>query len=174
METLRESLYIFLLFLVNVALTLTGNANDQSQKMVTWSKVQKNDSQYVKVVRVVDGDTIVIDGDIRVRYIGIDTPELGNDKTVHDCYAEAAKQKNQELVEGKMVRLEKDVSEKDRHGRLLRYVYQDSVFVNEDLVQQGYAKAATFPPDVRYSDYFLKLQTTAREEKRGLWDMCYQ
>jgi len=128
---------------------------------------------YARVARVVDGDTVVLGTEERVRYIGIDTPELNtnNDKTI-DCFAEEAKTKNQNLVEGKIVRLEKDVSDKDRYGRLLRYVYLDNVFINEELLKEGYATAATFPPDVRYSEYFLEVQDSAMKNEKGLWGKC--
>lgn len=119
---------------------------------------------------VVDGDTIdvLIDGqEYRVRYIGIDTPE-----TPHECYSQEATQRNEELVLGKTVCLEKDVSEMDRYGRLLRYVYVGDTFVNAALVSEGYAQVATYPPDVKYADYFLALQQEAREEGRGLWSGC--
>jgi len=72
-------------------------------------------------------------------------------------------------VEGKVVRLEKDVSETDKYGRLLRYVWVGDLFVNAELVRLGYAQVATYPPDVKYQDIFLKLQREARETGRGLW-----
>jgi hypothetical protein len=73
-------------------------------------------------------------------------------------------------VEGEQVILVKDVSETGRYGRLLRYVYlEDGTFVNAELVRQGYAVIATFPPDVRHQALFLELEREAREAGRGLW-----
>jgi micrococcal nuclease len=72
-------------------------------------------------------------------------------------------------VEGKIVRLEQDISETDRYGRLLRYVYVGDVFVNAELVRQGLAQVSTYPPDVKYQDVFLQLQREARAAGRGLW-----
>lgn len=118
------------------------------------------------VTRVIDGDTIVVllDGrEEKVRLIGIDTPEKGRP------YFSEATRKTAELVLGKEVKLEKDVSERDKYGRLLRYVYTGSLFVNAELVRQGYAMVYTYPPDVKYSDYFLKLQQEARDKNLGLW-----
>ncbi|MEO0230580.1 MAG: thermonuclease family protein [candidate division WOR-3 bacterium] len=118
------------------------------------------------VTRVIDGDTIVVllnGREEKVRLIGIDTPERGRP------YFEEATKKTAELVLGKKVRLEKDVSERDKYGRLLRYVYVGSIFLNAELVRQGYAMVYTYPPDVKYSEYFLKLQQEARIKKRGLW-----
>jgi endonuclease YncB( thermonuclease family) len=92
---------------------------------------------------VIDGDTIdvVINGaEYRVRYIGIDTPE---NTTSNEYYGPQATAKNKALVEGKLVILVKDVSETDRYSRLLRYVIVDGLFVNYELVRQGFANAAT-------------------------------
>ncbi len=122
--------------------------------------------------RVIDGDTIEVEIEgvsYKIRYIGIDTPELHHPTKPVGYYAQEAYEKNRELVEGKTVYLEKDVSETDRYGRLLRYVYVGDVFVNAYLVQQGYALVSTYPPDVKYQDRFLELQREAREAGRGLW-----
>jgi micrococcal nuclease len=124
------------------------------------------------VVNVIDGDTIEvsIEGQTyKVRYIGIDTPETKHpDKPVESFGPEAAAQ-NEELVGGKVVELEKDVSETDKYGRLLRYVYVDGLMVNAELVRLGFAQVSTYPPDVKYQDLFLRLQQEAREANRGLW-----
>ena len=128
-----------------------------------------------QVTRVVDGDTIEVSigGTLyRVRYIGIDTPEtVAPDRPV-GCYGPEASAANKALVEGKTVTLEKDVSDMDQYGRLLRYVYVGSTFVNAELVRQGYAHAYTYPPDVKYTPYLLGLQQEARDAHRGLWGSC--
>jgi micrococcal nuclease len=124
------------------------------------------------VTKVIDGDTIEVEIEgksYKVRYIGIDTPELHHPERPVEYYAQEAYEKNKELVEGKMVLLKKDISETDSYGRLLRYVYVGDVFVNAYLVQHGYALVATYPPDVKYQEYFLELQREAREAGRGLW-----
>ncbi|MGA9348699.1 MAG: thermonuclease family protein [Anaerolineae bacterium] len=124
------------------------------------------------VTRVIDGDTIEveIEGEsYKVRYIGIDTPELHHPDKPVEYYAQEAYEKNRELVEGKTVYLEKDVSETDQYERLLRYVYMGDTFVNAYLVQHGYALVSTYPPDVKYQERFLELQREAREAGRGLW-----
>lgn len=119
----------------------------------------------VLCTRVIDGDTIEVLGGERVRYIGIDTPEL---RPV-EAWAEAAAAANRELVEQRMVRLELDVQERDRYGRVLAYVWADGLLVNEELVRLGYAQASTYPPNVRYQERFLQAERQARAAGRGLW-----
>lgn len=131
------------------------------------------ETETVQVVHVIDGDTVELGDRRRVRYIGIDAPELGDGRTAVACFAKEAMEENRRLVEGKTVRLQKDVSEKDRYGRHLRYVYSGDVFVNDRLVRQGYASVVTFPPDVRFQEQFLDAQRGARREGRGLWKQCY-
>jgi len=81
-----------------------------------------------------------------------------------------ASEANKRLVEGQMVYLEKDVTETDQYGRLLRYVFlADGLFVNAELVRLGYAQVSTYPPNVRYQDLFLKMEQEAREAEYGLW-----
>ena len=125
-----------------------------------------------RVTRVVDGDTVHVESggkDYRLRYIGIDTPETVDPRRPVGCFGAEASERNRQLVEGRTVGLEKDVSETDSFGRLLRYVWVEDQMVNEALVVEGYALAATYPPDVRYSGVFASLQAQAREGKRGLW-----
>lgn len=137
------------------------------QSLPSPNESQQSKGETATVVRVIDGDTIDVRlGDAgvrRVRYIGINTPER-----FEDYYAEATSA-NAKLVSGKEVRLVKDVSETDRYGRLLRYVYVGETFVNAELVKQGYAAAATYPPDVEYADYFVELAAEARSNGTGLW-----
>jgi micrococcal nuclease len=118
------------------------------------------------VTKVIDGDTIVIDTGHRVRYIGIDTPEV---YPVQEAYGVEAWQANRKLVEGKEVRLEPDVSETDKYGRLLRYVYTDDIFVNAELVKLGLAEAKAYPPDTKYQGLLEQLEGEARQAGRGMW-----
>ena len=124
------------------------------------SKINEN---AVLVTRVIDGDTIEIEGWIRVRYIGIDTPEID------EPYYSEATEANRKLVEGKRIRLEKDVANKDKYGRLLRYVWVNEMMVNAELVRLGYAYSYSYPPNLKYQAHFLQLEKEAREQKRGLW-----
>lgn len=127
-----------------------------------------------QVSRVVDGDTIELSDGRKLRYIGVNTPETKDPNRGVECFGQEASQYNQQLVEGKTVFLEKDVSETDRYGRLLRYVYlADGQMVNEVLVQEGYAQASAYPPDVKYQERFQIAETAARESALGLWsELC--
>jgi len=119
------------------------------------------------VVRVFDGDTIEVElgGEReRVRYIGIDTPEMGDERPEIRSLAFEARQANARLVEGRLVRLELDVDKRDRYGRLLAYVWVGDTLVNEALVRGGYAAPYTFPPNVRYVERFVEAARLARAE----------
>lgn len=124
-----------------------------------------------KITNVIDGDTFTIEGGKVVRMIGIDTPETVRPSKPVQCYGKEASLKTQELLEGKEVKLEKDVSETDKYNRLLRYVYIDDIFVNEYLVKEGYAKSSSYPPDIKYQDKFIEAQKKAQEENKGLWNI---
>jgi micrococcal nuclease len=127
------------------------------------------------VVRVVDGDTIVVrlDGaQQRVRYVGVNTPESVDPRRPVQCFGKEAAARNRALVEGKTVWLEKDVSDADQFGRLLRYVSVDGVLVNAALVREGYARSVTYPPDVGRADELRALEREARDAGRGLWGGC--
>ena len=152
--------------------TLSGNLAANILKEIIPGNKNDNVGDLVKVVRVVDGDTIEIEGGEKVRYIGIDTPETVDPRKPVQCFSVEASKKNKELVEGKMVRLEKDITDRDKYNRLLRYIWLDDVLVNLELVKQGFAYSYSYPPDIKYQDQFLKAQQEAREAKRGLWSAC--
>jgi micrococcal nuclease len=125
-----------------------------------------------KVVRVVDGDTIHVrigERVEKVRYIGVNTPEVHHPTRGAEPGGREAAAVNRSLVEGKRVRLELDVQERDRYGRLLAYVWVGDLMVNAELLRRGYAQVMTVPPNVRYQGLFLQLQRDAREAGRGLW-----
>lgn len=121
------------------------------------------------VTRVIDGDTIQINTGEKIRYIGINSPEKNG--TIN-CFGYEATIKNSDLVLGKEVRLEKDISDRDKYGRLLRYVYVSELFINKELVITGYARASTFPPDIKFQNIFLESEKIAKEKNLGLWSSC--
>ena len=124
-------------------------------------------SGLAQVTNVIDGDTIDVrfnDRLYRVRYIGIDTPETGKDLW------DLATARNRALVTGKTVQLELDVSETDRYGRLLRYVYlPDGSLVNEILVREGLARVMPYPPDTAQDKRLQAAEAWARDRKLGIW-----
>lgn len=125
-----------------------------------------------RVVRVVDGDTILVqvDGRIeRVRYLGVNTPELHHPARGEEPGGREAWAVNRELVAGRTVRLELDLQTRDRYGRLLAYVWVGPLMVNAELVRRGYAQVMTVPPNLRYQELLRRLQREAREAGRGLW-----
>ena len=128
---------------------------------------------FVLVAEAVDGDTVMLADGSRVRYIGVDTPETVHPSKPVQCFGKEASAYNKSLVQGKPVRLVRDVSETDKYGRLLRYVYlEDGTLVNLALVQGGYAKVVTYPPDVAHAAEFQSAMAAARAAGRGLWGAC--
>lgn len=127
--------------------------------------IPEREGEIGQVTRVVDGDTIDVrlaDGEVyRVRYIGMNTPERGE-----PCHSEATAA-NRGLAAGKDVRLMRDISETDRYGRLLRYVYAEGVLVNRALVEAGYAEAVVYQPDDAFYEDFRRLEQAAAQAQRG-------
>lgn len=156
--------------LKNLQTELAETRNKLEQATVSATPVFTK--EFVKVTNVIDGDTVEIEGGYRIRYIGIDTPETVHPSQPVECFGKEASNKNKELVEGKTVRLERDITELDRYGRLLRYVWLGDALVNETLVKEGYATSYTYPPDVKYQEKFVQAEREARENKKGLWVSC--
>ena len=120
-------------------------------------------------VRVVDGDTLLLDGDERVRLIGVDTPESVDPRRPVEEFGKEAAAFTRRLAEGRRVRLEFDQEPRDRYGRTLAYVYlEDGTFLNAEIIRQGYGHAYTRFP-FRYTEEFRSYEREAREQRRGLW-----
>ena len=138
-------------------------------------EADKTSHEYYIVTKVVDGDTFVIDDGskkgARVRLIGVDTPESRKTgRKEIGYYGKEAKEFMSKYILNKRVRLEYDVNKYDQYMRILAYAYmEDGTFINEYLVASGYAMVMTFPPNVKYSELFLKRQQEARVKNRGLW-----
>jgi len=123
------------------------------------------------VERVIDGDTVVLPGDVRIRYLLVNAPETTNGH--NDCYGANASQFNTDLVLGKTVQLTYDTECQDMFGRTLAYVTVDGQDVNRLLVERGYACVLHIPPDGDdRADEFKMLQTSAKTARRGLWGTC--
>ncbi len=121
------------------------------------------------VAKVIDGDTIVLENDSVVHYVGVNAPQLRGKEGGGEFFAREAFRRNKGLVLLKKVRLEFDTQKKDAEGRLLAYVFVKDVFVNGELIRLGYARAAVSPPNVRYKDLFLRYEREAKAKYAGLW-----
>lgn len=178
---------LFLVLLVLSGYLFAGDLEPRfhSKEEVKWKIPfgRSYDYSNVLVTRAVDGDTLVLENNERVRLIGIDTPEMhesnklnrdaqrsGQDIAAIKQLGRRSYEFTKNLVEGKHVRLEFDVERFDRYKRILAYVYLlDGTFLNATIIEQGYASLMTYPPNVKYADLFLKLYTGARQNQRGLW-----
>lgn len=148
----KTLIFVFVALLVGVGIGYSIGHTDKTPYI-----------EQAAVAFVIDGDTIELVDGRHVRYLGVDTPEAG------EPFADEATAMNKELVQGKMVDLQRGKRDKDEYGRLLRYVYVDGVFVNAELVVQGYATAYIFDPDEKYSQVIVQLEQYAKLQERGLW-----
>lgn len=125
-----------------------------------------------RVVRVIDGDTVVLASGEHVRYLGIDTPEIGRNGKSTECFAEEAAERNSALVLDRDVRLLADKKDRDRYGRLLRFVEVDGLNVNVALVEGGYATRIYVSPNDALQGTLRDSEASAKASARGLWSAC--
>ncbi len=151
---------------ISEALKLSVNWNNDTNTVV----LSKTKNEY-KVLRVVDGDTIVIDYngiEEKVRMIGIDTPEsVHPDAQKNTTEGKTASEYTKMMLEGKNITLELDVQERDMYGRLLAYVYLNGVMFNKTLLENGYAEVSTYPPNVKYVDDFVVISNKVHNVKEN-------
>jgi len=134
------------------------------------SRTQLDGGGEYTVADVIDGDTVALNGsDTHIRYLEIDAPEVLHSDSPGDPLAEEAKSLNERLVSGKKIRLEFDREKYDPYGRELAYVFADGVFVNEEIVREGLARAFIIKPNDRYADRILSAEEEAKRERRGIW-----
>jgi micrococcal nuclease len=144
----------------------------------TSDPASANTTANAVVELVVDGDTIDVtigDGTERVRLIGIDTPETKKPDTPVECFGLEATAFTQSLLApGTALRLERDVVGRDDYGRVLAYAYRasDGIFVNYEIIRQGYARPLSIPPNVAYADRFVEAARAAERDDVGLWSGC--
>ena len=150
----------------------------ETTSVATSSAVVGIEGERVLVTKVIDGDTFEI-SDVGgfVRMIGVGTPETIHPRKPVECFGKEASNRTKNLLNNKTVILQKDVSDKDKYGRLLRYVFlplddNQTLFVNDYLIREGFAKVLTYPPDVKYNEQFLDAQRESKEKKLGLWGRC--
>jgi len=128
-----------------------------------------SNSQILICIRVVDGDTIVLNNGEKVKLIGVDTPETKHPQKPVEYYGKEATAFTNKMVGGKVVKLKYDMQKRDKYGRLLAYVYlMDGTFLNAEIIKQGYGHAYIKLP-FKYLEQFRQYEKDAREAKRGLW-----
>ena len=130
-----------------------------------------------QVLRVVDGDTIIVrpdkgGGSVRVRYIGVDTPESVKPDTPVECFGKEAAAANRRLVDGRNVELVSDRERYDKFGRTLAFVYVNGKFVNAELIKNGFAETIEIPPNTSKAREFAALERVAIRTRKGLWGAC--
>jgi micrococcal nuclease len=171
----RRSWLGSLVVAVLIALVLLNGGGHGSRGGREEKSTPSGSSTRAEVVRVIDGDTIVVSIDGRdddVRYIGIDTPETVKPGTPVQCFGPAAHRFNERLVDGRRVRLVFDRERRDVYGRLLAYVYTAGRFVNAELVRRGYARTLTIAPNDSHAGLFHRLADAAGRAGKGLWGAC--
>jgi len=128
-----------------------------------------------EVSRVVDGDTIEVEiggAEDDVRLIGVDTPESVKPGEPVQCFGLEASEFTKDLLEGEDVRLEFDRERRDVYDRLLAYVYLRDLFVNAELVSEGYARTLEIEPNTAHAEQLARLEQQAGAAGRGLWGSC--
>lgn len=184
MKKLAKSFIVILIIVASAYFNEYINDSNKTSETISdnteYSNVSNN---FIKayVSRVVDGDTIEVTIDskkYKVRLIGVDCPEYTSKV---EYYGKEATEYTSVMLSNKYVFLEKDISETDKYGRLLRYVWLEiptlisideikSKMFNALLLDDGYASTATYPPDVKYSKDFKSIAADARENNSGLWN----
>ena len=147
--------------------------------LLLWSTVniaQSDSSLYCKITYNFDGDTfdgrnVVTSEKIRFRPIGMDTPETGKRDGSPEPFHRQATDYTSDILKDKTVRIEYDIQSQDRYDRDLVYVWlDDGRLFNQEILKAGWARVATYPPNVKYVDLFTAAQTEAREQGRGMWE----
>jgi micrococcal nuclease len=162
--------FIFFILLAGCQASGSGGQEDEFIRQIKLSYPDLNDKNYETAIvkRVIDGDTFETDDGQKVRLIGVNTPEISGQA---EYYGKEASEFSRQRLSGEKVYMFSDVGDKDRYGRLLRYIFidQEPVMFNEILLIEGYANVMTVPPNVRFAEKFVTLEREARENQKGLW-----
>jgi len=172
------TIIFFLLGIFDIKTNLTKFP--KSNLPPTTTVVQQIKDARPRVIRIIDGDTIVVLIDSvseKVRLIGVDTPETVDPRKIVECFGAETSEFTKTMLLNKVVRLESDSSQgdRDRYGRLLRYVFlvddtnQKEIFVNKKIITDGYGHEYTYRTPYRYQDDFKNFEDTARKLQNGLW-----
>jgi micrococcal nuclease len=179
------TIVIFLvILLINAFLPIKNNSKQVKLSPTSnWistipqqTAVASSEAKFYSVVRVIDGDTLVVDFDGKnetVRLIGVNSPEVNDPRKPVECFGIEASNKAKEILTGKKVRLEADPTQgdRDKYRRLLRYVFlEDGTNFNQLMIEQGYAFEYTYHFPYRYQKEFKEAQKKAEKEGRGLWE----
>jgi micrococcal nuclease len=161
-------IYLTIVLLAALAACSSGSGSDKI-------KNHQNLKEFYSIKKFVDGDTYWIDDGsedgVKIRLIGIDAPEPRNYfKLKEEPFGKESSRYIKELIYDQKVRVELDIQERDRYGRVLAYCYlPDGRMVNEEMVKAGFAMVMTVPPNLKYQEKFLTAQQYARENKMGMW-----
>ncbi|MBI2690426.1 MAG: thermonuclease family protein [Solirubrobacterales bacterium] len=162
----------FAALVVSANFLIEGDSSAPSSKSSSASGAERT----VTVLRVVDGDTILVRGangrSERVRYIGVDTPESVKPDSPVECFGREASDFNKQLVQGRKVRLVPDAEPEDKYGRSLAFVYVGDTFVNAQLIRGGYARTIEIEPNTSKAGYLADLERVAIRTRKGLWRAC--
>lgn len=181
-KTISSTSILILIILAFLFFRNNGTINTQND----YNTVDYSSFEKAKVIRTVDGDTAVfeINGKKeKVRFTGINTPEYNLGEDIIEHYGKEAADYSKEILEDRIVYLEKDISDTDKYGRLLRYVWLDlpsdsdnpsiddlaNRQLNGKLVKEGYAYAGNYKPDIKYKKVFDQFQKEAKNKKIGMW-----
>jgi len=170
------SLFLFFILFISSCAILYNHFNENNAEKN--NKLVNNDAkseinvshsdnlrfEYALVTDVIDGDTIILEDEESVRLIGINAPEKGMQ------HYNEAKEFLEILVLNQKVRLEKDLTNRDIYGRLLRYVFTSDIFVNFEMVKNGFANQYDYPPDVKYSSQLKEAEKLAEQKQLGVWE----
>lgn len=166
----RPKSVVIIIFLILALFTILQDKLQKKNESRNQGLSEAMTGEFLKVTKVHDGDTLSVligNREEKIRLIGIDAPELGQEP-----WGRKAKRKLQDIIRktDKTVRIELDVDERDKYGRLLAYLWtKDGRLVNEEMVRSGYALLYTIPPNVKYVDRLRKAQERASKKKVGIW-----
>lgn len=166
----RPKSVVIIIFLILALFTILQDKLQKKNESRNQGLSEATTGEFLKVTKVHDGDTLSVligNREEKIRLIGIDAPELGQEP-----WGRKAKRKLQDIIRktDKTVRIELDVDERDKYGRLLAYLWtKDGRLVNEEMVRSGYALLYTIPPNVKYVDRLRKAQERASKKKVGIW-----
>ncbi len=163
----KSTIYTLLALSIVMLVSLVFNNSPYAPEYKKVQGVQTESTasaDTLKVLKVVDGDTVELSNGEKIRLIGINTPEKGQP------YFKDAKDTLEMLILEKEVRLELDVSQKDMYGRTLGYLFIGDQFINQNMIESGYAMVDTVPPNVLYADTLVASLDRAKNECKGMWD----